>query len=107
TLVLTALSVSIGLCMAIPLSVIHQRQKTVAARLVHAFTYFFTGTPLLVQIYIIYYGIPSFGFIGHLMMQPGFGFLKEGFIWVLAALTLNTAAYSTVIFSGSIRNTDR
>ncbi len=107
TLVLTAISVAIGLCMAIPMSVIHQRQRTLGARLVHAFTYFFTGTPLLVQIYIIYYGIPSFHFVGQLMSQPGFGFLKEGFIWVLVALTLNTAAYSTVIFSGAIKNTDR
>ncbi|MGO1765810.1 nickel transporter [Advenella sp. S44] len=107
TLMLTALSVGIGLCMAIPLSVVHQRERTPGARLVHAFTYFFTGTPLLVQIYIIYYGIPSFHFIGQLMSQPGFGFLKEGFIWVLVALTLNTAAYSTVIFSGAIKNTDR
>ena len=40
TLTLTALSVAIGLCMAIPLSVIHQRQHTLAARLVNAFTYF-------------------------------------------------------------------
>src|SRR5690606_31591555 len=53
TLMLTALSVGIGLCMAIPLSVVHQRERTPGARLVHAFTYFFTGTPLLVQIYKI------------------------------------------------------
>ncbi len=107
TLLLTGLSVAIGLCMAIPLSVVHQRENTAGARLVQAFTYFFTGTPLLVQIYIIYYGIPSFDFVGQLMTKPGLGFLKEGFVWVLAALTLNTAAYSTVIFSGAIKNTDR
>ncbi|MBP5984860.1 MAG: ABC transporter permease subunit [Brachymonas sp.] len=106
TLLLTGLSILIGLAIAIPLAVVHHRHTTVKARLVQGFIYFFTGTPLLVQIYIIYYGLPSFDWVADLMQQPGFGFLKDGFIWALMALTLNTAAYSTVIFSGSIRNTD-
>lgn len=106
TLLLTALSVGIGFILAIPLAIAHHRKVTLKARLVQAFVYVFTGTPLLVQIYVIYYGMPSLGFINTLMQQPGFGFLKDAFIWALLALVLNTAAYSTVIFSGAIRNTD-
>lgn len=107
TLFLTAVSVFLGLCLAVPLAVISQKTGTIGARLTNGFVYFFTGTPLLVQLYIFYFGIPSLGFVSDLMQTPGWGFLKEGYIWVLAALTLNTAAYSTVIFSGAIRNTDR
>ena len=106
TLLLTGLSILIGFCLAVPLAVMHHRRTTVKARLVQSFVYFFTGTPLLVQLYIIYYGLPSMEWVGDLMQQPGFGFLKNGFVWALLALTLNTAAYSTVIFSGSISNTD-
>ncbi len=106
TLLLTGLSVSAGFLIAVPLAVVHHRKVTLKARLVQAFVYVFTGTPLLVQLYVIYYGIPSLGFVNTLMQKPEFSFLKGAFIWALLALTLNTAAYSTVIFSGAIRNTD-
>ena len=107
TIFLTVVSVLIGLCLAIPLAVISQREKTLGARLTNGFVYFFTGTPLLVQLYIFYFGIPNLPVVSNLMQTPGWEFLKEGYIWVLTALTLNTAAYSTVIFSGAIRNTER
>lgn len=106
TLLMTGLSVLLGFCLAVPLAVMHHRGVTIKARLVRGFVYFFTGTPLLVQIYLIYYGLPSMDWIGKLMQLPAFSFLKGGFIWALIALTLNTAAYSTVIFSGAISNTD-
>lgn len=107
TLMLTVVSVSIGFLIALPLSVIAQRKKGIAAKLTNGFVFFFTGTPLLVQLYIFYYGLPSLAPIGQLMQQPGWEFLKSGYLWVLFALTLNTAAYSTVIFSGAIKNMDR
>lgn len=106
TLMLTGLSVGIGFMLAVPLAVAHHRKITLKARLVQVFVYIFTGTPLLVQIYVIYYGIPSLGPINALMQKPEFAFLKGAFVWALLALVLNTAAYSTVIFSGAIRNTD-
>lgn len=107
TIMLTLVSVSIGFFIALPLSVISLKNRTLLGRLTNGFVYFFTGTPLLVQLYIFYYGIPSLEPVRELMQQPGWQFLKSGYIWVLSALTLNTAAYSTVIFAGAIKNTDR
>ncbi|NEN76043.1 ABC transporter permease subunit [Pelistega sp. NLN82] len=107
TLFLTVVSVSIGLLLAIPCAVMVQKKNTIRAKLINGFVYFFTGTPLLIQLYIFYYGIPSLSVVNELMHQPAFSFLKGSYIYVLAALALNTAAYSTVIFSGAIRNTDR
>lgn len=107
TIMLTSVSVFIGFFMALPMSVLSLKRKSIAGRLTNGFVYFFTGTPLLVQLYIFYYGIPSLEPVRELMQQPGWEFLKSGYIWVLTALTLNTAAYSTVIFSGAIKNTDR
>ena len=106
TVMLTLVSVSIGFLLALPLAVVSLKNGTIAAKLTNGFVYFFTGTPLLVQLYIFYYGIPSLGPVSELMQEPGWEFLKSGYIWVLTALTLNTAAYSTVIFAGAIKNTD-
>ncbi len=107
TIMLVVVSVGIGFFLALPLSIASLRTDTFSGKLTNGFVFFFTGTPLLVQLYIFYYGIPSLGFVSHLMQEPGWEFLKSGYIWVLAALTLNTAAYSTVIFAGAIKNTDR
>ena len=40
------------------------------------------------------------------VLPDGFGFLRDAYFWVLLGLTLNTAAYSTIIFSGAINNTE-
>ena len=85
--------------MALPMSVLSLKRKSIAGRLTNGCVLF---TDLLVQLYIFYYGIPSLEPVRELMQQPGWEFLKSGYIWVLTALTLNTAAYSTVIFSGAI-----
>lgn len=106
TLLLTASSVIAGLILAIPLAVIHARRTTFPAKCVRFFAYFFTGTPLLVQMYLFYKGFPEFDWVQSLMEIPAFDFLKEGFFWVWLALTLNTTAYLVEIFSGAIRNTD-
>lgn len=106
TLFLSIVSVIIGICISVPLAVMLQR-KTIFTPLIKAYVFFFTGSPLLVQLYIFYFGIPSIGFIQELMQQPGFEFLKDGKFYIFAALGLNTAAYTTQIFSGSIKNMDR
>ena len=106
TLSLTFVSLLIGGLLALPLSVIHSRRTTWQAKLVRLFTFFFTGTPLLVQLYIFYDGFGGLGWVQNLMTQNGFGFLRDAYFWVLLGLTLNTAAYSTIIFSGAINNTE-
>jgi arginine/ornithine transport system permease protein len=107
TLSLTIGAVLLGLVFAIPLSVVHSKRHTMAARAVRAFTYFFTGTPLLVQIYLIYQGFGDFKWLQDLIeAHPFLDFLKEAFPWVLLVLTLNTTAYLIEIFSGAIKNTD-
>ena len=106
TLLLTFSAVLMGLVLAIPLAVIHARRSTFPARCVRLFAYFFTGTPLLVQMYLFYKGFPEFEWVQSLMETAAFDFLKEGFFWVWLALTLNTTAYLIEIFSGAIKNTD-
>jgi arginine/ornithine transport system permease protein len=106
TLSLLATSVVAGLCLALPMSIPYSRRKGASYRAIGAFVYLFTGTPLLVQVYVLYHGMPTFGVVRSGMQAGWGGFLRGAFFWVWLALTLNTAAYTTEIFSGAIRNTD-
>jgi arginine/ornithine transport system permease protein len=105
TMLLTFISVVIGFFIAVLLAIPRMNKRTIGGKAVGFFTYVFTGTPLLVQMYIIYYGLPEFGWVQKLQEVNGFGFMRDGFFWACLALTLNTAAYSTEIIAGSLRNT--
>lgn len=62
------------------------------------------GTPLLVQIYLIYYGLGSiFGEMPWLRDSFLWPFLRQGFWYAAAALAINTAAYSGEILRGAIQ----
>jgi octopine/nopaline transport system permease protein len=64
-----------------------------------AYVFVFRGTPLLVQIFLIYYGLGQFPEIRRSLLWP---FLREPYWCALLALTLNTAAYSSEIIRGGI-----
>lgn len=107
TLLLTFGAVLGGLILSIPLSIVHSKRHTLAAKFVRGFTYFFTGTPLLVQMYIIYEGFGDFKWLQDLIENhPVFAFLNDAYPWVMLAFVLNTTAYLIEIFSGAIKNTD-
>jgi arginine/ornithine transport system permease protein len=106
TLALLVTSVAAGLVLALPLAVRYSRRKGLGYRIIWLFVYVFTGTPLLVQLYVLYHGMPTFGVVRTGMRAGWGGFLRGAFFWVWLALTLNTAAYTTEIFGGAIRNTD-
>lgn len=59
----------------------------------------FRGTPLLVQIYIIYYGLSQFPELRHSFIWP---FLRDAYWCAMTALALNTAAYSAEIMRGGL-----
>lgn len=64
-----------------------------------SYVFVFRGTPLLVQIFLIYYGLGQFPEIRRSFLWP---FLREPYWCALLALTLNTAAYSSEIIRGGI-----
>jgi arginine/ornithine transport system permease protein len=102
TIYLVVLSLAIGLGMAIPLSLLATSKKLWIRALPKAYIYFFRGTPLLVQMYMIYHGMGQFEA------------LRESFLWVvfqeawacaLIAFALNTAGYTAEILRGTIEQT--
>src|SRR3546814_8392183 len=70
---------------------------------VWAFTYFFRGTPLLVQMFLFYYGLGQLQFM--IELSQSFAFLKSAYWYALIAFTLNTCAYTTEIIRGTIAGT--
>ncbi|WP_297196105.1 ABC transporter permease subunit [uncultured Pluralibacter sp.] len=59
----------------------------------------FRGSPLLIQLFLIYYGLGQFGIIRHSFLWP---MLKEPFICAVLALSLCTAAYTAEILRGGL-----
>ena len=103
TLQLVFISLAIGLAMAVPLAVLRTSRNPLVNGPVWAFTYFFRGTPLLVQMFLLYYGLGQMQFMVELSQQVDF--LKDAYWYALLAFTLNTAAYTTEIIRGAIEGT--
>ena len=101
TFELLSISLLIGLALAIPLGVLRTLPIKWLSRTVWAYTYVFRGTPMLVQLFLIYYGLGQFEWMQQSALWPLFSSA-----WFCACLTfvLNTAAYTTEIVAGSIRS---
>ena len=63
TLQLTAIALLVGIAIALPCGLARARKSPVAAPIINAYVYLFRGTPLLVQTFLIYYGLAQFEFV--------------------------------------------
>ena len=102
TLVLVSISLVIGLAMAVPLAVMRTSAPKIVQAPIRAFVYFFRGTPLLVQMFLVYYGFGQFDIFKESIFWPLF---KEAYFCALFTFSLNTCAYTTEIIRGSIEAT--
>ncbi|HEY0953332.1 MAG TPA: ABC transporter permease subunit [Roseateles sp.] len=101
TLKLLALSLLCGLALALPLAVVRTVSKGWASRAVWVYTYVFRGTPMLVQLFLVYYGLAQFDAVRESWAWP---WLSSATFCAWLTFTLNTAAYTTEIIAGSIRS---
>ena len=102
TVILVSISLVLGLMIAVPLAILRNYGNSFVQYPIRAFVYFFRGTPLLVQMFLIYYGFGQFDLIKESFLWP---FFREAYFCALLAFTLNTAAYTTEILRGSIKAT--
>ncbi len=100
TIQITALSVVIGLCLAVPLALMRVARSRLLSVPSYVFCFYFRGTPLLVQIFLIYYG--SGQFVDALETIGLWQFFKQAYFCAVLTLTLNTAAYTAEILRGAI-----
>jgi octopine/nopaline transport system permease protein len=96
---LAALSIAIGAVFAMVLALMRVSGILALDLAARGYVFVFRGTPLLVQIFLIYYGLGQFAEIRGSFLWP---FLREPFWCAVLALTLNTAAYGSEIIRGGL-----
>ena len=108
TLQLTLYSLGIGALLALLCALALVSSNTLLRWPAQAFTYFMRGTPLLIQVYLIYYGFSQLEWIQVRWdaVWP-WTYFKEPFFCAFLAFTLNTAAYTAEMLAGSIRETSK
>jgi octopine/nopaline transport system permease protein len=100
TLNLTFTSIALGAVLAMLFALMRMSGVTVLDWIARAYVFVFRGTPLLVQIFLIYYGLGQFR---PTLQELGlWGFFREPYWCAILALTLNTGAYSSEIIRGGL-----
>jgi arginine/ornithine transport system permease protein len=102
TLVLLMISLASSFVLAVPLAVARVSDNFWLSKPVWLFTYVMRGTPLLVQLFIIYHGLAQFEAVRE---SIAWVWLKNAWFCAWLAFTLNSAAYTTEIFSGALKST--
>lgn len=97
---LTTVSIILGALIALPLSLMRSSSTALLSYPVLAYTFVFRGTPLLVQLFLVYYGTSQIDWI---RSSAAWVILREPFWCALIAFSLNHAAYTTEILRGGIR----
>ncbi|MGH6924234.1 MAG: ABC transporter permease [Propylenella sp.] len=105
TIEIVTLSVLIGAVLSAPVAFGRLSSNPLAAAPAFAFVYFFRGTPLIAQAFLVYYGAGTFR--AELEAIGLWWFFRDAFNCVIFTFALNTSAYQAEILSGAIRNVPR
>lgn len=98
TVSLSALSVAVGFVLAVLLTIL-RRTFLVGRWFVQGYVFVLRGSPLLVQLFLIYYGLSQFPEVRRSALWP---FLREPYWCAILAFSLNTAAYASEIMRGGL-----
>ncbi len=104
TFQLLFVSAVLGMALAIVLLLMRISGKWYLNFLAQAYIYIFRGTPILVQMFIIYYGLPQFEAVRNSFFWP---ILREGYGCAIVSLFFNSAAYTTEILRGGVLAVDK
>ena len=102
TLELVAIAVIAGLLLAIPLGIARSSKLWYVRSLPYAYIFFFRGTPLLVQLFLVYYGLAQFHSVRESWLWP---WLSDATFCACLAFAINTSAYTAEILAGSLKST--
>jgi arginine/ornithine transport system permease protein len=107
TLSLLFSSLAIGAVLALIFALLLTGPWAPVRWIVGAYTYVIRGTPLLLQVYLIYYGLGQLEWIQQRWddIWP-WTYFKEPFFCALLAFSLNTAGYTAEMLAGAIRETN-
>lgn len=105
TLLLVTISITLGALVSLPVAFARMSNNKVLSWLAYGYIYFFRGTPLLTQLFLVYYGLGSFS--AELKALGLWGFFRDAWNCALLTFTLNTAAYQAEILRGAIESVPR
>ena len=100
TLKLLSVSIFIGLFIGLFFAILRIKNNLILGKLAYGYSYIFRGTPLLVQIFIIYYGFGQVKFIRESFLWI---ILKEPYWCAVIAFALNTGAYTSEILRSAFQ----
>ena len=102
TLQLLALSIAIGMTLAVPIGLVQVTGPRWLGALARAFCTVIRGTPLLIQLWLLYYGLgslfPSIPGIRESMLWP---LLRDAFPYAVLAFSLSVAGYEGEVMRGA------
>ena len=104
TIELTLLSLFFGIFVGVFFAILRTANSKVLYYISYYYSYIFRGTPLLVQIFIIYFGLAQLEWIRESFLWV---FLKEPYSCAILAFTLNTGAYSSEIFRSAFETINK
>ncbi|MDX1265994.1 MAG: arginine ABC transporter permease ArtM [Oceanisphaera sp.] len=99
TLTITAAGLLLGLVIALLLTWVLERRVPVLAQLTEGYLLLLTGTPLLVQIFLVYYGPAQFEWI---KSSWAWTYLREPMFCAILALGMYAGAYTCRLFKGAL-----
>ena len=100
TLKLLSLSLLFGLFIGLLFAILRLNKNIFVNKFAYGYSYLFRGTPLLVQIFIIYFGL---GQIEYLRSTVLWVVLKEPYWCAIIAFSLNTGAYTSEILRSAFQ----
>ena len=100
TLKLLSVSIFIGFFIGLFFAILRIKNNLILGKLAYGYSYIFRGTPLLVQIFIIYYGFGQVEFIRESFLWI---ILKEPYWCAVIAFALNTGAYTSEILRSAFQ----
>lgn len=100
TLKLLSVSLFIGLFIGLFFAILRIKNNIILGKIAYGYSYTFRGTPLLVQIFIIYYGFGQVEFIRESFL---WSILKEPYWCAVIAFALNTGAYTSEILRSAFQ----
>ena len=98
---LVSISLAAGFVLAVPVALMRLSPVPPLRWIASTYVFLFRGTPLLVQIFLIYYGLSQFVEIRGSALWP---FLRQPYWCAILALTMNTGAYGAEIIRGGIQS---
>lgn len=102
TVKLLLISLALGLLAAVPLALMRVSRQPWVNFPAWLYTYVIRGTPMLVQLFLIYYGLAQFESVREIALWP---YLSNATFCACLAFAINTSAYTAEILAGSLRAT--